>query len=399
MTNGLALAVGVAVLLVLNSLAQGYRQAARAPLAEIGADITVQRAGEVPQELAGAVFPCSATTLKGGEVARIRSLPGVRKVGQALLLWVFDPDQAAVVLGIEETGTTGPAILQRHVTEGRPLAGHGPEALVETAFARQSGIRVGGTVRLSGRVYPVAGLVDASRAPKIATANIYLPLAEARSLAVASPQLQSVSPFAAEDVNLLFLLADQEQTPRLSAAIREILGKKASIATPESFLTSLGSLFALSDQLARAASLVAVIVAVLVTVKTMAGNAVERTSEIGVLKAVGWTTREVTAQLTAEAVCQCLAAGLMGLLVALAATHVLGLLTVNIPVPWELAPTPHFLPGGGDPVFRTLRLPVRISWPLALLAVLLSVAAGGLTGSTLLRRIGRIRPSEALRHE
>ena len=50
---------------------------------------------------------------------------------------------------------------------------------------------------------------------------------------------------------------------------------------------------------------------------------------------------------------------------------------VSIPIPWDMAPTPHFLPGGGDQIFKTLRLPVHVPWTLASFAVLLSVVIGG----------------------
>ena len=72
---------------------------------------------------------------------------------------------------------------------------------------------------------------------------------------------------------------------------------------------------------------------------------------------------------------------------------------VNIPIPWEMSPTPHFLPGGGDPIFKTLRLPVQIPWKLVSFAIILSMFIGGITGGFLSRRISRIKPSEVLRYE
>src|SRR4030042_798279 len=48
----LGLSIGIALLIILNSLSSAYRQAAHVPLQEIGADITVQRAGDVPKDLA-----------------------------------------------------------------------------------------------------------------------------------------------------------------------------------------------------------------------------------------------------------------------------------------------------------------------------------------------------------
>jgi putative ABC transport system permease protein len=198
---------------------------------------------------------------------------------------------------------------------------------------------------------------------------------------------------------LLFIKADQEKITDLAASLKGILGKKATVATPDSFLKLLGSLFALSDKFTLAASLIAIIVAILIAFKTMAGNIAERAREIGVLKAVGWTNRNVVVQLLSEAVIQCFLAGLLGLLIALVVTFGLSFMKVNIPIPWDMAPNPHFLPGGGDQLYKTLRLPVHIPWTLASFAVLLSIVIGGLTGGLLGRHVAKIKPSEVLRHE
>ena len=399
LTAILGLSIGIALLVILNALSLAYRQAAHAPLKEIGADITVQRPGDVPKELAGAVFPCSAVTIRKEEVEKIRSLPGIKGMGKAVLLWVFDSKQAWIVLGIEQSNTIGPAILRSAVAEGKFLEEGKSEALLEAAYARQFGIRVGDTVSVNGSPFPVVGLLDASRAAKIAVANLYLSLADAEGLAASSPNLQSVSPFAPGDVNLLFIKADQEKITDLAASLKGILGNKATVATPDSFLKLLGSLFALSDKFTLAASLIAIIVAILIAFKTMAGNIAERAREIGVLKAVGWTNRNVVVQLLSEAVIQCFLAGLLGLLIALVVTFGLSFMKVNIPIPWDMAPNPHFLPGGGDQLYKTLRLPVHIPWTLASFAVLLSIVIGGLTGGLLGRHVAKIKPSEVLRHE
>lgn len=395
----IGLSIGIALLIVLNALSAAYRQAAHAPLKEIGADITVQRPGNVPEQLEGSVFPCSAVTIRDDQVKKIESLPGVRGIGKAVLLWVFDPSRAWIVLGIEQQNTVGPATLRSAVTEGRFLQEGAVEALIELSYARQFNIRVGDTITITKNSYPVVGVVDASRAAKIGVANVYLPLAEAQKLAATSPRVQSVSPFAPSDVNLVFIKADQEKIPALASALTTIVDKKATIGTPDSFLKLLGSLFALSDKFTMAASLIAIVVAVLVAFKTMAGNVAERAREIGVLKAVGWTNRNVVMQLLSESVIQCFLAGFLGLVIALVASLGLSFITVNIPIPWEMSPTPHFLPGGGDQIFKTLRLPVHIPWTLALFAILLSLVIGGLTGSLLGRSISKIKPSEVLRHE
>lgn len=395
----IGLSIGIALLIILNALSAAYRQAAQAPLKEIGADITVQRPGNVPEQLEGSVFPCSAVTIRDDQVKKIEGLPGVRGIGKAVLLWVFDPNRAWIVLGIEQQNSVGPATLSRAVTGGRFLEEGKAEALIELSYARQFNIKVGDTISIAKRSYPVVGVVDASRAAKIAVANVYLPLAEAQKLAADSPQVQSVSPFQQADVNLLFIKADQDKIASLASTLPAIVDKKATIGTPDSFLKLLGSLFALSDKFTMAASLIAIIVAILIAFKTMAGNIAERAREIGVLKAVGWTNRNVVTQLLAESVVQCFLAGILGLIIALVAAFGLSFMKVNIPIPWEMSPTPHFLPGGQDQVFKTLRLPVHVPWTLAAFGVLLSMVIGGLTGGLLGRSISKIKPSEVLRHE
>jgi len=395
----IGLSIGVALLVIVNALSAAYREAARAPLREIGADITVQRSGNVPKTLTGAMFPCSTVTIRKEELARIAELPGVVGIGRAVLLWVFDPRQAWIVLGVEEKNSVGPAVLDRAVTQGRFLGSGKEEAVVETAYARRFGIKVGDTVSLSDRRLRVVGLLDASKAPKIAVANIYVPLVEAQSMAAASGQVQSVSPFAPEDVNLVFIKADQAKVPALSSELRHMLGKNAAIASSDSFLKLLGSVFAVSDKFAVAASLIALLVSVLISFKTMAGNVVERTREIGVLKAVGWTGRNVMSQILAESLVQGLLGGILGLALGFVVAFGLSFLTVAIPIPWEMSPAPHFLPGGGDQIFKTLNLPVRVPWSLAAIAALLSLAVGGVTGGLLTGAVSRIKPSEVLRNE
>jgi lipoprotein-releasing system permease protein len=393
------LAIGVALLIIINALSMAYYQAARIPLKEIGADITVQCPGNVPKDLSGSVFPCSAVTIRDAEVRKIAALPGVQRIGRAVLLWIFDPHQAWIVLGIEQTNTVGPAVLRNAVSQGRFLGQGKAEAVVEAAYARKFGIKVGDTLSLAKRTYPVVGILDASKAAKIAIANVYLPLREAQGIAASSKQVQEVSPFGPQDVNLLFIRAESSKIPALSASLRTMLGKQATIGTPDSFLKLLGSLFALSDKFTVAASLIAVIIAALVAFKTMAGNIAERAREIGVLKAVGWTGSNVMSQIMAESVVQSLLGGILGLAVAYVGAFFLSFMKVDIPIPWEMSPVPHFLPGGGDQIYKTLRLPVHIPWTLATFAVMLSLVIGVLTGSLLSRAISRIKPSEVLRHE
>lgn len=393
------LAFGAALLISINSLSAAYRQAARAPLMEIGADITVQRSGNVPSDMSGPVFPCSAVTLKHDEVTKIAALKGVTGIGKAVLLWIFDPNQAWIVLGIEKENSVGPSTLKTAISEGQFLGDNPLEALVESAFASRYGIRLGDELSMAGGSYKVVGIVDASRAPKIAIANVYINLNDATRLAVASPQVQSVSPFRDQDINLLFIRADQQDVPMISSELRGMLGKQSTIASPDSFLKQLGGIFEIFDRFAMTASLLAILVSAVVTFKIMAGNVNERSREIGILKAVGWTGNNVMSQLLGESLVQGLLGGLLGLMMAAVIICLLGFVEISIPIPWDMSPVPHFLPGGDKQIFKTLMLQITMPWQLALFAVLLCMIIGSIAGGMLTRVVSRIKPAEALRNE
>jgi ABC-type antimicrobial peptide transport system permease subunit len=344
LTATIGLAVGIAILITMNALSSAYTEAARMPLKEIGADITVQLAGDVPENLTGPVLPCSAVTIRKNDIYQIRRLPGIQGFAQALLVWVFDIDRFTIVLGLDPSNPDGPGVLRSQVIDGRFLEKGKRQALVEASFAKHLNLKTGDTLTVAAQTYPVVGIVDASRATKIAVAHIYLPMEEAQKMATESEQVQAVSPFGMDDANILFIKAAPEQIDVLAHSIKAILGDKASVATPASFLKRLGSLFALSDKFALVTSLIAVFVTLLIVLKTMAANLTERAGEIGILKAIGWSNGNVVSQIVGESILQCFIGGILGLIVALLAASALGLMHVSIPIPWEMSPTPHFLP-------------------------------------------------------
>jgi putative ABC transport system permease protein len=332
-------------------------------------------------------------------VEAVKKLPGVRAVAESLLLWVFDGDRFMLIIGLQPENPLGAGNLKHFLTDGDFFGNGESIAVLDASYARDEGIRVGDTITILEKEYCVGGIVDSSRTSKMLKAHIYLPLPETQALAAASPQVQAVSPFGADDVNVVFALADSEAMSGLSGSIKSIMGDKVVVSSAESFLQSLGSLFALSDTFALATSLIVIGIVLLLVLKTVAGGLQERAREIAVLKCVGWRNGNILRQLLAETLAQCLIAGLLGVIVAVIVCWLLSFQTLNIPIPWEMSPSPHFLPGGSDAMFKTVRLPVGLSWPMAFFAVLVSLAVGAATCFLCAGRITKIKPSEVLRHE
>ena len=90
----------------------------------------------------------------------------------------------------------------------------------------------------------------------------------------------------------------------------------------------------------------------------MLGNLVARSSEIGILKAVGWTEKDVQKQLMGEALIQSFLGGLVGLIVGYGISYALGFFSIPVSTPWEINLMPAFARDTETAAAVAVRLPV-----------------------------------------
>lgn len=396
----LSLAVGVALFISLQAYGAGYRRAARVPLAEIGSDIVAQRQGARPEGFEGIVFPHSTAPIHPEEVARIRTVPGVEAAAEALFFWSFEGDQFLVGLGVDPTQEVGPGRLRAGLRAGRFLrAGDHDVAVADTSYASENGLTLGGEVVLAGHRYQVVGLVDTSRAGQVANANVYLPLTDVQPLVAAAPNVRAVHDIGPGDANVLFVRAEAARGPDVARRVEDVLGADAIVTTPRSFDEVFGPAFALVDRFGAVVGIVGLLVAAAAFLRAGVASLVERRQDVALLTAIGWRRRDVAAQLTAETLITGALGAVTGVLLAIAVASMLSMSHVTIPVPWELSPTPHFLPGGAKELAVTVTLPARVA-PRAVAGSLgLSLLVAGAVAAWLARRSAAIKPAEAWRGE
>ena len=400
LTGIFSIAIGVALFVSLQAYADGYRQAARAPLVEVGADLTAQRQGTVPAKFEGMVFPHSTAPIHRDEINQIRQLSGVQGVAEVLFFWSFEPNGFIAGLGLDPSDTFGPGRLKAAITEGRFLqSGDHAIAVADTTYARQNKLGLGSVVSLDGQLFTIVGLVDTSRAGQLANANLYIPLADARALANIAPQVRSVFDIRPDDANLLFLKTDQRRVEEVASRVKTILGDKAIVSSGQSFAAELGALFALIDRFGLLVGLIAFLFATALLLRVIAASVWERRREVAVMRAVGWRQRDVIIQLWGETLVLAIAGALVGLVLSTLTMWAMSRSLVTVPVPWELSPSPHFLLGGAAAFAVTVALPARLTPELVAWAFGLSTVGASLLGLWLPSRISKIHPAEVLRSE
>jgi putative ABC transport system permease protein len=140
---------------------------------------------------------------------------------------------------------------------------------------------------------------------QIAAANIYLSL----------PDAQTLLPTETDPVNIIYLrLSD----PVMQNTVKESINNHMpmlSVSSSDSFLELMGGVSAISGWFSWIVSAVALLGAGLLTLKSMTASMVERVPEIGILKALGWTEKNIRDQLLGEAMLQCLIGGVLGIII------------------------------------------------------------------------------------
>jgi ABC-type antimicrobial peptide transport system permease subunit len=393
LVNVLGIAIGIALFVSINAVSTAYQKAVAQPFKNLGADLVVQRpekravdTTQAPLSMRGVRLPFSNQILPPQDLEKLKSMKGVDEIATSLLLWEFNQRGFRTIMGVDlSQPSLGPIKVREWLKEGHFPKNSG-EVVLEKHYAKFHRTRVGDTFSIGSRSFKVVGLLEIKEGSQIASANIYLPLADAQNL------LEGKN----KGVNVVYL---HLKNPSLLAQVKsQIAGELSgiSVTSSDSFLELMGGVSKISDQFSLLASLIALGGAIFLIIKTMLSNLVERSSEIGILKAVGWTEKDVQKQLMGEALVQALLGGLVGVLAGYVISYFLGFLSISIPTPWDINLLPAFAKDA-QAASRVVQLPVSVSAGLTALSLALSLMAGGLASYFMGRRTARMKPVDILR--
>jgi len=411
--NIMVIGLVVVLLITLNSLGVAFKEASRLPFENIHSSIIIQRNGNVPENTSGAVTPCSLAPIKGEFILQIGKIEGVKEVSYGLFLWVFDKDSFKRVLGMNWNDDRGKRIGSELIEGSLPQSDE--DALVERAYAQQHGLKLNQKMRLSGTDFTVSGIVETT-GKDILSSDLYVNLNSAQSLAYSSKNLQETEKFAKNDVNIIFVDSDQTRVKDVTGKLKTLLNPPTSSAgktptgqitgayniyTPESFESQISSLFLISDKLILVLSLVVLVGALLVIIKSMSHTLLERRKEFGIMKAVGFRSRDIRREITIETILQAIIGYCIGVALSLVAIFALAKTTVSIAIPWEMSPYPHFLTSNPNLIapVQTYLFPIKFEAMYSVEVLIAILVLSLLTVSVLARYINGLKAMEVLRYE
>ena len=285
----LGLAVAVTATTTLWNIAWGYADSAKEFYSDREVDIVVVRAG-VANRL--------TSSLRSDLANRLKTVPGVDNVDGSLTEMVSVGN--AILIGIPMRGLIpgGFTLETLSIEKGRPLQAHDRGVvLIGNALAATQGKQPGDTLEVEGKQFHIVGIIQA-RNPF--DANCIIAAVEDVQALMGRPG--TISEF---QVRAAKSVRDDPTLQRVCRAIEELqddqgqpLGLKAQPA--HQFVNS-ATEAKLGGASAWAITAIVVVLSFASILNTMLMSVIERTRELGILRAVGWRRSRVLRMILGEA--------------------------------------------------------------------------------------------------
>jgi putative ABC transport system permease protein len=278
-------------------------------------------------------------------------------------------------------------------------------AVVDSGYATSNNLKVGSTVSIDKVKFTVIGIVRQGQASS--PNDVYIPLARAQAF-------KARGSAETGDINTIYVTAaSAADIPAVQHEIAKLL-PHATVTTAASLASevtgSVTSAAKLANDLGKWLAVLVLIAAFAVaSLLTMAAVA-RRVAEFGTLKAIGWRTRRIVAQVLGESVIMGIVGAAVGVGLGFAGAAIISKvapkLSADVPSSsGALTQTQTSVGPGGVSRFsgpaapsHTVPVPLHpsITVGVIVLAIILAVAGGLLAGTFGSWRIARLRPVDAL---
>ena len=376
--TALGIAVGIGSVVLLTSLGEGIHQYVLAEFTQFGTNLIAINPGKTTTHGISGAIVANVRPLSLEDAEALARLPGVLAAvpvvqGNAPV----EADRRQRRTTVFGTGPSVPEVWQIHVAAGSFLPNDPPRTARACAVlgsklkAELFGDRpfLGQRIRIGGELYRVNGAME-SKGQMLGfdlDDAVYIPIAKALAM------------FNRESLMEIDLLYSTGQKADIVAEAMRVMLKERhgkedfTITTQEQMLETLGSVLEILTVAVGALGGISLLVGGvgILTIMTIAVN--ERTAEVGLLKSLGATRRQILGLFLGEAMVLAAIGGLAGLFIGAGGAKVLGLL---IPA-----------------------LPTHFSWAYVSAAELLAMVVGLGAGVLPARRAAALNPVEALRAE
>jgi ABC-type antimicrobial peptide transport system permease subunit len=397
------------ILLLVAALAimQFFRDAMMIPFKTAGTDLAVTAFVE-PGPFKKVRQARHLGALPDNLLPQISQIPGVKGVSGVLLFWDYHPEDKNPMYnccGVDVANPSiGPLSLapvagQRYaVIDGRSFSLDDKyTAIVDKRFAQAKNLKIGDHIELGYKDFEIVGLADMRGVPRVAEAEIYIPLSTAKELVH-----ENQPNFPKDAVNMILVKLDNpkmadEVKPKIMKLVAQATGLKPKeqikIMTAEAILPDTTGVSTVAQKMIKVLSILVVIGVAILVMRTAVASIGERTREIGIMKALGWRNGDISKLMMMEMAVQTTIGGILGIIVGYILAYIYAS-TAVFQLPHNLIPA-SCAPAAAPP--ENLKVAMQVYPWILITALLVSIVVGVLSGYLASRKAAALEPAQAIR--
>lgn len=290
----LSIAIAVGSALALIGISRSIEDSTREGMEEIGDDVVVTQRGA--SDLFGGYMPQQIAD-------QVALISGVGRVSGELFLFApSERGRSVLSVGWPESSYLWKSV---PIRDGRvPLPGESHVAVMGDSVAEALGKSIGDMLELQGEKFRVVGI--AKYASVVNRGIVMVPLADLQEATYRQRQISMVHVVYARNLAA-------GDTARIKDAI-ESLGRVTVSTTSEALKNDRN--FAILKAVSLAVSIIAMAMGVLNVLNTLLMATQERTREIGIVAAIGWTDTQIMSSIVIEGLMMCAVGCALGIVLS-----------------------------------------------------------------------------------
>jgi len=382
----LGIAIGIMAIISLMALGEGMQQAITGELSSLSDVIIVSTGGNMFSSFGGGESISTGEYFTQRDIAGIERLQGIKEVSTQLSgsgLAEYNGKTTVLSLTGMEVSVMKLQYASQNLEAGGFLnEGEQNKIMIGYSIAHDTfdaDISVGGRIKINGEKFFVSGIFGKQGMGGVSSDSMVL---------MSSRDFKKLT--GQSNISLIYLrvnnVNDAESiATTIQNAINENHGKKdfATATTMTSILKTVQNIIGILQLVLVGIASIALVVASIGIMNTMLTSVMERTREIGIMKAIGATTRDIMSIFIIEGVLMSGVGGIIGIILGVFGSQALTLILGS------------FMSMGGG----SFQLVPIITITSVVLAVAVSLIVGILSSLYPAWKAARMSPIEAVRYE
>ena len=297
------IAIGIVVIVALGGITDGLVNTFEDTIHAGGADFSISG-----KETGDSAY--GTNTIDANWTDKIANVSGVDEAYSIyVVLTSVGDDYMNTLIGIDPNGT---ALADISMTDGRIMKDNASEAILGKIYADDNDYKVGDNIKIDGEDFEVVGIYETG--DQNMAGGVFTSISKVGDL---MDDEDSIS-------NIYVKVKKGEDPQTVADRIDKMYGDNITTVTSVMEMTQMADMLNMLQASTWAISLLAIVVGGLGIINTMLMSVFERTREIGVLKAVGWSDGKILTMIVGESLVITIVSAIIGSVIGFLACTLIG---------------------------------------------------------------------------